>query len=127
VRVPFCDHRLVEYVFNIPWRLKVFDRRAKSILRAAAAHLLPQSIVAREKSAFPATQDPSYERLLRRDVSAIISDASHPAAGLFNRRAVEARLARPMCASSLLWERVSLERVRTTGTWVRDYGITLDL
>src|SRR6516225_5042891 len=53
VRVPFCDHRLVEYVFNIPWHLKTFDGREKSILRAATRDLLPDSIVERVKSPYP--------------------------------------------------------------------------
>jgi asparagine synthase (glutamine-hydrolysing) len=53
VRVPFCDHRLVEYVFNIPWHLKTFDGREKSILRAATRELLPDSIVNRQKSPYP--------------------------------------------------------------------------
>lgn len=127
VRVPYCDHRLVEYVFNIPWRLKSFDGRPKSLLRAATAHLLPQSILAREKSAYPAVQDPAYERLLREDVAALLADTSHPAAGLWNVRAVAARLSRPMRASSSLGERVALERVRSIGTWVRDYGVVLDI
>ena len=59
VRVPFCDHRLVEYVFNIPWRMKTFDGREKSILRAATRDLLPRSIVERQKNPYPATQDPA--------------------------------------------------------------------
>jgi asparagine synthase (glutamine-hydrolysing) len=61
VRVPFCDHRLVEYVFNIPWRLKSFGGREKSILRTATRELLPDSIVERPKSPYPSTQDPAYE------------------------------------------------------------------
>lgn len=30
VRVPFCDHRLVDYAFNIPWAMKAFDGREKA-------------------------------------------------------------------------------------------------
>jgi asparagine synthase (glutamine-hydrolysing) len=44
VRVPFCDHRLVEYVYNTPWSLKTFDGREKSLLRAATRDVLPQSV-----------------------------------------------------------------------------------
>jgi asparagine synthase (glutamine-hydrolysing) len=58
VRVPFCDHRLVEYVFNIPWHLKTFDGREKSILRAATRELLPDSIVEREKNPYPSMVGP---------------------------------------------------------------------
>jgi asparagine synthase (glutamine-hydrolysing) len=64
VRVPFCDHRLVDYVFNIPWRLKTFDGREKSILRTATREPLPHSIVERQKNPYPSTQDPAYEKRL---------------------------------------------------------------
>src|SRR6185436_20512714 len=74
VRVPFCDHRLVQYVFNIPWRMKTFDGREKSVLRAAARDLLPRSIIERQKSPYPATQDPAYEKAVREDVAAILED-----------------------------------------------------
>src|SRR5213078_259138 len=53
VRVPFCDHRLVEYVYNTPWSMKTFDGREKSLLRAATKELLPQSVVDRVKSPYP--------------------------------------------------------------------------
>jgi asparagine synthase (glutamine-hydrolysing) len=82
VRVPFCDHRLVDYVFNIPWRLKTFDGREKSILRAATRELLPESIVERQKNPYPSTQDPAYEKALRANVAEIVEDQSHPATPL---------------------------------------------
>src|SRR5260221_10374334 len=44
VRVPFCDHRLVEYVYNTPWSLKTYDGREKSLLRGAAPDVPPQSV-----------------------------------------------------------------------------------
>ncbi len=65
VRVPFCDHRLVEYVFNAPWAMKTFDGREKSLLRAACSDVLPDSILRRVKSPYPSTQDPSYGVALR--------------------------------------------------------------
>jgi asparagine synthase (glutamine-hydrolysing) len=60
VRVPFCDHRLVEYVYNAPWALKTYDGREKSLLRGAGRDLLPESVAARVKSPYPSTQDPQY-------------------------------------------------------------------
>jgi asparagine synthase (glutamine-hydrolysing) len=60
VRVPFCDHRLVEYVYNTPWSLKTYDGREKSLLRGAARDVLPQSVVDRVKSPYPSTSDPQY-------------------------------------------------------------------
>jgi asparagine synthase (glutamine-hydrolysing) len=127
VRVPFCDHRLVEYVFNVPWHLKTFDGREKSILRAAACELLPNSIVERKKSPYPSTQDPAYEKAVRADVAEVLEDRSHPATGLLNRRVIEDMLARPLGTTSSLPERAGLERVRSISAWVNDYGVVLDL
>jgi asparagine synthase (glutamine-hydrolysing) len=127
VRVPFCDHRLVEYVFNIPWHLKTFDGREKSILRAATRKLLPDSIVEREKNPYPSTQDPAYEKAIRADVAEILADRSHPATPLLNRKVLEDMLARPLGNTSSLPDRVGLERARSIGTWVKDYRVELDL
>src|ERR1700745_968634 len=87
VRVPFCDHRLVDYVFNIPWHLKTFDGREKCILRAATRKLLPDSIVERQKNPYPSTQDPAYEKALPAEVAEVLESRSHPATYLLNRKA----------------------------------------
>jgi asparagine synthase (glutamine-hydrolysing) len=127
VRVPFCDHRLVEYVFNIPWHLKTFDGREKSILRAATRQLLPNSIVERQKNPYPSTQDPAYEKAVRAEVAEILADRSHPATSSLNRKVIEDMLARPVGATSSLPERAGLERARSISAWVKDYGVLLDL
>jgi asparagine synthase (glutamine-hydrolysing) len=127
VRVPFCDHRLVEYVFNIPWHLKTFDGREKSILRAAARDLLPNSIAERQKSPYPSTQDPAYEQALRTDVAEILADRTHPARPLLNTTAIEDMLARPVEAASSFAQRAGLECARSISAWVKDYGVVLDL
>jgi asparagine synthase (glutamine-hydrolysing) len=127
VRVPYCDHRLVDYVFNIPWRLKTFDGREKSILRAAARELLPTSILERRKNPYPSTQDPGYEQAVRTEVAEILADRSHPATPLFNRKVIEEILARPLQTTSSISDRSGLERVRSVSAWVKDYGVELDL
>src|SRR6201999_2030524 len=68
VRVPYCDHRLVEYGYNTPWALKSFDGREKSLLREAAADVLPRSVYDRVKSPYPSTQDPRYAVALQEQV-----------------------------------------------------------
>lgn len=59
-RVPFCDYRLVEYAFNMPWEYKFVNKREKGILREAFRDLLPERIVFRKKSPFPKTANPEY-------------------------------------------------------------------
>lgn len=60
MRVPFCDHRLVEYAYNLPWELKSLRGREKGILRAAFSDCLPERIVWRKKSPYPRTFSPVY-------------------------------------------------------------------
>ncbi|MET7640958.1 asparagine synthase (glutamine-hydrolyzing) [Streptomyces sp. NPDC005438] len=74
VRVPFCDHRLVQYVFNTPWSLKTFDGREKSILRAATRDLLPASVADRKKSGYPGSFDPAYLSAVQGQVRDLLSD-----------------------------------------------------
>jgi asparagine synthase (glutamine-hydrolysing) len=63
VRVPFCDHRLVEYVWNVPWSMKEAGGIEKGLLRTAAEGLLPADLLRRRKSIYPGAADPAYERL----------------------------------------------------------------
>lgn len=78
VRVPYCDHRLVEYVWNIPWEMKMAGNREKGILRRALADILPQDVLARKKSPYPKTHNPAYAAAVRAWVKEILDDASSP-------------------------------------------------
>ncbi|MFZ5988202.1 MAG: asparagine synthase (glutamine-hydrolyzing) [Bacillota bacterium] len=76
VRVPFCDHRLVQYVWNIPWELKMFNGREKGLLRQALKGILPEYIIERKKSPYPKTHNPSYERSVSKWLLEILNDNS---------------------------------------------------
>ncbi|MTE16199.1 asparagine synthase (glutamine-hydrolyzing) [Nocardia aurantiaca] len=121
VRVPFCDHRLVEYVYNAPWELKTFDGREKSLLRAAAKHVLPRSVVDRVKSPYPSTQDPGYAANLQQHVKERLADHDSPLFHLLDRewllRAVEEDSAR--MAPQV---RIGLDRAIDIGTWLDLYS-----
>lgn len=60
VRVPFCDYRIVEYAYNMPWSLKAYKGREKGIVRKAFENDLPEEIVYRKKSPYPKTHNPFY-------------------------------------------------------------------
>lgn len=60
VRVPFCDYRLVEYAYNMPWSLKAYGNREKGIVRKAFEDILPKEICWRKKSPYPKTHNPIY-------------------------------------------------------------------
>ncbi|GAB2742525.1 asparagine synthase (glutamine-hydrolyzing) [Kitasatospora kifunensis] len=124
VRVPFCDHRLVQYVFNTPWAMKNFDGREKSLLRAAAADILPREIVERVKSPYPSTQDPNYPIALRSALTELAEDPKAPGQALADPTAVAAALSpehEPQAA------RAATEVLLGLDGWLRAYPISLRL
>lgn len=78
VRVPFCDHRIVEYVWNIPWSMKCRNNISKSLLRDAAKNLLPEDVLFRKKSPYPKTHHPVYEQTVKQMLLDIISNPNAP-------------------------------------------------
>ncbi len=84
IRVPFCDHRLVEYVWNIPWQMKMHGNQSKGILRSALAGWLPQDVIERKKSPYPSTPDPIYLMTVRDQFEAILNEPSSPLLSLIN-------------------------------------------
>ncbi len=77
-RVPFADYRLIDYVFNIPWDIKLYNNTPKGLLRYIAKDYLPESIMNRPKSPYPKTYHPEYEKLLKVKLLEIIHDATSP-------------------------------------------------
>lgn len=74
VRVPFCDYRIVEYAYNMPWSLKALHGREKGILRTAMSDLLPYDIVWRKKSPYPKTHNPLYMQLVSEGAKKVLRD-----------------------------------------------------
>ncbi|MER9858882.1 MULTISPECIES: asparagine synthase (glutamine-hydrolyzing) [unclassified Mesorhizobium] len=118
VRVPYCDHRLVEYVFGTPWAHKTFDGREKSLLRAATQDLLPQSVVQRVKSVYPPIQDPAYGRMLRTRFSALLDDRNAAAAPLLS---VDGSRALLNATDNIRW----IECILTLQDFLTDYNVSL--
>lgn len=89
VRVPFCDHRLVDYVWNIPWDMKNLGGRRKGILREALRGLLPDGVLLRQKTPYPSTANPSYGEACRMWLLDILHDPASPLHPLIDRKAVD--------------------------------------
>ncbi|UNS95622.1 asparagine synthase (glutamine-hydrolyzing) [Streptomyces tubbatahanensis] len=126
VRVPFCDHRLVEYVYNTPWSLKSFDGREKSLLREATADVLPRSVYDRVKSPYPSTQDPKYHTALQENVKDLLAKPSHQVFDLVSRDWLESavKVETPQITQA---SRRGLERVLDLALWMDMYAPTLTL
>ncbi|MFJ4787698.1 asparagine synthase (glutamine-hydrolyzing) [Streptomyces sp. NPDC088794] len=120
VRVPFCDHRLVEYVYNAPWALKSFDGREKSLLREATADVLPQSVYDRVKSPYPSTQDPKYAAALQDQAKDLLARPAHPVFDLVDRDRLH-RVAHREEPVNTQAERRGLERTLDLAQWLDIY------
>ncbi|MCL2581168.1 MAG: asparagine synthase (glutamine-hydrolyzing) [Streptosporangiales bacterium] len=126
VRVPFCDHRLVEYVYNAPWSLKTYDGREKSLLRGATREVLPESVANRVKSPYPSTQDPSYAVKLRDNAREYLPDSGHPVFSIVNRKWLENAVAGT--GEDITQEsRFGLERTLDLALWLDIYKPVLKL
>ena len=126
VRVPFCDHRLVEYVYNAPWSLKTYDGREKSLLRGATSDVLPKSVADRVKSPYPSTQDPKYAVALQQNAKDILANRSHPVFDIVSRDWLE-RAVRVDTPQFTQASRHGLERTLDLALWLDMYKPTLKL
>jgi len=89
VRVPFCDHRLVEYAYNMPWNIKSLNGREKGIVREAMKDILPDKIVWRKKSPYPKTHNPKYLNAVKTSLQKILNDSNSPLVPLINKEKVQ--------------------------------------
>ena len=78
VRVPFCDYRIAEYLYGVPWEMKDYKGMEKGLLRQAVKGLLPGKILWRKKSPYPKTHDPAYLDLVRGQLEAVLADPAAP-------------------------------------------------
>lgn len=89
VRVPFADHRLVEYVWNIPWDMKMHGNREKGILRKALEGILPNEVLYRKKSPYPKTHHPAYTKAVGQLLSSCLEDKNSALYEFFNKKQLE--------------------------------------
>ncbi len=92
VRVPFCDYRIAEYLYTVPWSFKDYQGREKGLLRCAAEGLLPPEVLYRKKSPYPKTFHPKYLELVGGALKLLLEDPSAPIFQLVRRDRLEGLL-----------------------------------
>lgn len=85
VRVPFCDYRIAEYLYGVPWEMKNYRNTEKGLLRMAARDLLPDEILWRKKSPYPKTHHPQYRQLVLDRLRLLLEDRNAPVWNLVDR------------------------------------------
>ncbi|MFC0572414.1 asparagine synthase (glutamine-hydrolyzing) [Paraburkholderia solisilvae] len=127
VRVPYCDHELMQYVFNTPWNMKTFDGREKSLLRAAVRDVVPEAILQRVKSPYPNTQDPLYEKALRMKLNEAVYTASRKTMKIVDPVALSELADDPVTHVGTHWDRGDLDHSLAMIDWLERYDIQLHL
>lgn len=131
VRVPFADHRLVEYVWNIPWAMKICDNMEKGIMRRALIGLLPNDVLTRRKSPYPKTHHPAYLAAVRQLLLQTLDDSGSPLLPLIDTTAVramalanEAAFGRPWFGQ-LMTDAQLFAYLLQVDTWLRKYRVQI--
>ncbi len=88
VRVPFCDHHIVEYMWNVPWEMKYYQNREKGLLRHALSDILPGDVIWRKKSPYPKTHNPDYHKATKSMLMEVLDDKTSPLLQIINKGAV---------------------------------------
>lgn len=92
VRVPFCDYRIAEYMYGVPWSFKDYQGREKGLLRIAMEGVLPQEVLWRKKSPYPKTWDPGYLNLVSSRLRDLLQSPERPIFQLVRKEALESLL-----------------------------------
>jgi asparagine synthase (glutamine-hydrolysing) len=89
VRVPFCDYRIAEYLYGVPWEFKDYQGREKGLLRTAMEGILPESVLWRKKSPYPKTYDPRYLEMVSDRLRRMLENPNRPIFQIVNKEALE--------------------------------------
>jgi asparagine synthase (glutamine-hydrolysing) len=128
VRVPFCDYRIAEYLYGVPWEYKDYNGYEKGLLRCAMKGYLPDSVLWRKKSPYPKTYDPGYLNIVSSWLKRILDDPNAPILQLVRKEALEQLLTQDQ---TWPWYGQLMKRPQTIAymlqvdCWLRKYGISL--
>lgn len=119
IRVPFADPRLLAYAFDIPWSMKSYDGREKSVLRAALRDVLPEQVAMRVKTPYPNLRDEAYDRVLRERLAAVVRAGDSPVLPLLSDGLRDATAMEGV-------GRAVLETALQLDDWLRTYDVRIE-
>ena len=126
VRVPFCDHRIAEYMYGVPWEFKEYGGQEKGLLRYAMSSYLPEQVLRRKKSPYPKTYDPAYMTLVSNGLKEILCDKDAPIHRLVARPALENLLTQELLQpwyGQLMKGPQTIAYVLQIDHWLREYCV----
>ena len=127
-RVPFCDYRIVEYMYGVPWEFKDYNNTEKGLLRYAMEGLLPKEVLWRKKSPYPKTHDPEYLRCVSILLRQLLERTDAPIYGIVSRNTLEQLLVgdfdRPWYGQ-LMQKPQTIAYMLQINFWLEHYKITI--
>ncbi|MBQ8238232.1 MAG: asparagine synthase (glutamine-hydrolyzing) [Oscillospiraceae bacterium] len=126
VRVPFCDWRIAEYLYAVPWEFKDHRGKEKGLLRTAMAGMLPEEVLWRKKSPYPKTWDPGYMQILSGRLRALLEDNNAPIFHLIRREEAAKLLTAKgewPWYGQLMREPQTVSYLLQLDFWLRHYGV----
>lgn len=130
VRVPFCDYRIAEYLYGVPWEFKDWQGREKGLLRKAVEGLLPDEVLYRKKSPYPKTYDPEYLQLMENRLQTLLNRKDAPIFAIVNRESLQQLL---FMEHPWPWYGQLMRRPQTIAymlqlnLWLEDYGVRIQI
>ncbi|MFF8848121.1 asparagine synthase (glutamine-hydrolyzing) [Streptomyces sp. NPDC015127] len=125
VRVPFCDHRLVEYVWNVPWSIKSALGQPKALLRSAVSDLLPADIVARQKSAYPVHSTRTDQQQRAAKLKTLLHDPESPLRDILDPEATWKTVNHPELGPQAITPAQRIARLLSIDSWMRQYNVSI--
>lgn len=128
VRVPFCDYRIAEYLYGVPWSYKDYQGREKGLLRSAMRGLLPDEVLWRKKSPYPKTWDPMYLRLVSERLKRILDMPDSPIYQIVRKESLENLLVQEQVwpwYGQLMRLPQTIAYMLQIDFWLRHYNITI--
>lgn len=130
IRAPFCNFKLMKYVYNIPWEYRVYGNMEKGLLRYAFRDLLPNEVCYRKKSPYPKTYNPIYTKLIVNEFRRVIDDNSSPILDIIDKNNVKRlldgskELERPWFGQLMKGPQVMAFLIQVND-WLKEYKVSI--
>ncbi len=128
VRVPFCDHRIAEYLYRVPWKWKDYNGMEKGLLREAVKGWLPEEVRLRKKSPYPKTHNPNYHAMVSDLLRELLEQGSSPMFDFVKKEELErlltAERAQPWYGQ-LMTTPQTIAYFLQMDWWMRKYHVTV--
>ena len=129
VRVPFCDYRIAQYLYGVPWAFKDHQGKEKGLLRTAMEGILPEEVLWRKKSPYPKTMDPKYLTLISEKMAELLERKNAPLFQLVSPEAAQKVLTDEPAwpwYGQLMRRPQTLAYLLQINTWLELYNIDID-